>query len=703
MKPENLSLLRVPGRPTVHPSGEWAVVAVQRPDLKDDAYRSRLWRVPLAGGPALALTAGPADSQPVISPDGRWIAFLRGGDGPAQLAVLDARGGEARVLTKHRLGVTGRPAWSPDSSRIAYTAPVPEEGRYGTTEGVGPDAEPARRITTFTYRSDGAGFTLGRPTHVHVLDVPLAAAPSDDAATAVIPLRLTDGELALRDVAWSPDGSAVLALRVRVDRLGADLVRLVLPEAAEPAADPTESLPSEAADRERDGSLVPVPALMVDLGDQSLTIDAFAFGPTSSEVFVLVSDLGSSGEDFVGVNPSLRRGTLSGAELSDLQPLTDPESDDLVDGTGDGAFQVLPDGTVLLRRHRRGRTELVAVEPVDDGVAPVRVLHPGSVTGAVALADGRVVLTATLEDSPGEVLLLEPATLDAAGDDGVTRLTDLGSPLRAALAGSGVRVSREVSDAVAPDGYPVHGWVVTPDPEVYGSGPYPVLLMVHGGPYAAYEDVFFDEVQVAAGAGYAVVYGNPRGSAGYGSAHGRSIIGGFGTVDADDVLALLDAALAADPALDPDRVGVMGGSYGGYMTAWLTTRSDAAERFRGAIVERGFLDPVSFEGSSDIGWFFGLRYLGEDADLVAAQSPMAHIADVTTPTLVIHSEQDWRCPVEQGQRWYVGLKRRGVEAELLLFPGEGHELSRSGRPKHRRQRFEAVLEWWSRYLGAAES
>ena len=196
-----------------------------------------------------------------------------------------------------------------------------------------------------------------------------------------------------------------------------------------------------------------------------------------------------------------------------------------------------------------------------------------------------------------------------------------------------------------------------------------------------------------------MVHGNPRGSAGYGAEHGRAIRGGFGTVDTDDVLALLDAALA-DPALDAGRVGVMGGSYGGYLTAWLTTRTG---RFAGAIVERGFLDPVSFVGSSDIGWFFGLEYLGDAATAdgaaaVAAQSPMAHVGAVTTPTLVIHSEQDWRCPVEQGQRWFVELKRRGVQVELLLFPGEGHELSRSGRPSHRRARFEHVLRWWGEHL-----
>lgn len=716
MKPEHLSLLRTPGRPTVHPGGEWAVVAVTRPDLEADAYRSRLWRIPLDGGPAVALTAGPNDSQPVVSPDGRWLAFLRGGDGPPQLAVVDTRGGEPRVLTSHRLGVTGRPAWSPDSSRLAYTAPVPEEGRFGTVDGVGAEAEPARHITTFTYRSDGAGFTIGRPTHVHVVDLPLPAAPIDGEPAAPAPLRLTDGDAPFRDAAWLADGSGLLALRGRADALVTELVRLGLPAApdadeAEDAAAADDAATGDVptkADRERDGVLVPVPRTPVELGRAGLTVEAFGVVPQDDVapaaadesdavghgLVLLVADLGPDGLGFIGTNPSLWRGVLRGAAVQDVAVLTDPESDDLAGGTGEAGFGLLADGGVLLRRVRRGRTELVSV----DGAGSVRIVHPGSVTGAVALPDGRVVASATLPDSPGEVLLIEAATLDAGGEDGITRLTDLAAPLRAELGAGGVRRSLEVRGAVAPDGYPLHGWVVLPDPAVHGEGPYPVLLSVHGGPYAQYEDVFFDEVQVSAGAGYAVVYGNPRGSAGYGSAHGRSIIEGFGTLDADDVLGLLDAALAAHPELDASRVGVTGGSYGGYMAAWLTTRPDAGERFRGAIVERGFLDPVSFEGSSDIGWFFGLRYLGEDAESVAAQSPMARIGDVVTPTLVIHSEHDWRCPVEQGQRWYVGLRRRGVEAELLLFPGEGHELSRSGRPKHRLQRFRAVLDWWERQL-----
>ena len=244
--------------------------------------------------------------------------------------------------------------------------------------------------------------------------------------------------------------------------------------------------------------------------------------------------------------------------------------------------------------------------------------------------------------------------------------------------------------ATAPDGYPVHGWVVLPE----GDGPHPVLLMIHGGPFAGYTPAFFDEAQVYAEAGYAVVMCNPRGSAGYGRDHGRAIQGDFGNLDSADVLAFLDHAVTTVPGLDGARVGIMGGSYGGYLTAWIIAHD---HRWAGAIVERGYLDPASFVGASDIGWFFPAQYNGTKAEQ-DAQSPMLLAGDVTTPTLVIHSELDLRCPLSQGLQYYTVLKQAGVDAELLVFPGENHELSRSGTPWHRRQRFEAILDWWARHL-----
>lgn len=272
-------------------------------------------------------------------------------------------------------------------------------------------------------------------------------------------------------------------------------------------------------------------------------------------------------------------------------------------------------------------------------------------------------------------------------------LTDFGAPLRD---DTGVRPLHEVT-VTADDGYPVHGWVVLPD----GPGPHPVLLDIHGGPFTQFGWHLYDEAQVLAAAGYAVLLANPRGSAGYGEHHARTIIGAMGERDAADLLDFLDGVLADPPAgaaLDTNRIGVLGGSYGGYMTAWLTAHPRAAGRFAAAIVERGFLDPETFLGTSDIGWFFGDEYLGTEPQRRVAQSPMHAVDRVRTPTLVIHSERDHRCPLEQGQRYFAALHRNGVPVQFLVFPGESHGLTREGQPRHRRQRFDHLLRWWARYL-----
>jgi dipeptidyl aminopeptidase/acylaminoacyl peptidase len=187
---------------------------------------------------------------------------------------------------------------------------------------------------------------------------------------------------------------------------------------------------------------------------------------------------------------------------------------------------------------------------------------------------------------------------------------------------------------------------------------------------------------------------NPRGSAGYGRAHALAIHEAFGGWDAVDVLAFLDHAVATVPGLAADRVGIMGGSYGGYLTAWLIA---GEHRFSGAIVERAYLDPRSFVGPSDIGWFFAVGCHGDEASM-DAQSPLRLVGQVRTPTLVIHSENDLRCPLATAERYYTELRLHGVDAALLVFPGESHELSRSGTPHHRKARFDHILTWWGEHL-----
>ena len=278
----------------------------------------------------------------------------------------------------------------------------------------------------------------------------------------------------------------------------------------------------------------------------------------------------------------------------------------------------------------------------------------------------------------------ELARLDG---DKLVPLSDFGADVRPVL------LPIDEIDASAPDGYPVHGFLAVPE----GDGPHPVLLMIHGGPFTQYGWTNLDEAQVYAAAGYAVVYGNPRGSSGYGEAHGRYILGDVGAKQAPDVLALLEAALER-PDLDSSRLGVLGGSHGGYMTSWLVGHD---HRFRAAVSERAVNAPDSFEGSSDIGWDFVDELYGPDPEQRRVESPLTYADDIRTPLLIVHSEQDWRCPIEQAQRLYVALRKRDAEVEMLLFPGEGHELSRSGVPSHRIARLDAVLEWFGRHLASS--
>ncbi|MCU1574369.1 MAG: peptidase [Micrococcaceae bacterium] len=669
MKIEHLPLLQSVSAPTLHPDGTRVVAAVTRPDLTADAYVGQLWEVPVEGGTLRRLTRGFRDTAPQYSHNGELLAFLRAGpDGPAQLFFVEAGGGEPRQLTDAKLGVQSFD-WSPDSQRIVYAARVPEEGRYGTVDGVPAGAEDARVITGYQFRMNGVGYTADKRLQLFVLEVPPVdaeppvaprgrarkALPADEPFSAVPPSRqLTDADADHTAPRFAPDGSTILFTAALHDGAEADLVS--------------------------DVYLVPVdggtPERLTNQGvPEYVGAAAATYSADGRWLFHLASDLGTSGRDFVGRHTSLF--VAEAANPANVRRLTDPASIDLTEN-GDRLVTVGPDAVLVLDRSRGG-VRLLRISA--DGQTQVLVDGPRLVLGVDAVGE-TVAVSYTDGNTVGDL-----AVVAQGSDTSLRPLTDFSAAFRNE---AGVVPLHEVSYQ-APDGYPVHGWLLLPE----GPGPHPVLLNIHGGPFAQYGWGLFDEAQVYAAAGYAVLMCNPRGAAGYGLEHGKAIKEAMGTVDLDDVLAFLDGALAEHGELDNERLGVMGGSYGGYLTAWTIAHD---HRFTAAIVERGYLDPVSFVGSSDIGWFFSNEYTGEDPDAIRAQSPMAVVDQVQTPTLVLHSEDDLRCPVEQAHRYYTALKMGGVPTELVVFPGENHELSRSGTPHHRKQRFEHILNWWSRYL-----
>jgi dipeptidyl aminopeptidase/acylaminoacyl peptidase len=314
-----------------------------------------------------------------------------------------------------------------------------------------------------------------------------------------------------------------------------------------------------------------------------------------------------------------------------------------------------------------------------------------TVTGFAVRPDASgLVFSATDSRTPGELHWIE---------DGQERqLTDLGSRFREQV---DVRPTERFT--FLRDDAELDVWAVLPAAlDTAAPHSVPILFTIHGGPTAQYGEQFFDEFQVGAGAGYLVVGTNPRGSSGRGTDWARAVVGVWddgGSVDILDLEAVVDAVLDRYPQADPSRVGVMGGSYGGYAVARLLPRTD---RYGSAIVERGLLQWESFAGTSDIGPYFDRMFLGaapgEEATPHRAASPVWTAAGIVTPTLVLHSEHDWRCPIEQGEQLFVALRRAGVDTELVRFPDEGHELSRSGKPRHRVERFEVVLEWHDRHL-----
>jgi dipeptidyl aminopeptidase/acylaminoacyl peptidase len=379
----------------------------------------------------------------------------------------------------------------------------------------------------------------------------------------------------------------------------------------------------------------------------------------------------------------------TGGELRPIDPAFDRHS-----GVGPSLSEAvppawLPDGSLVTAAQDRGAVGLVQAREgrPTRWLAPApRVVH----AHAVAPRAGRAALVVSTPTRPPEVALLDLAS----GRE--TAVTDLNAGWRA-----GVRlvVPERLAVTTAPD-VDVDAWVMPPAALEPGRR-YAVLLNIHGGPFSQYGEGFLDEFQVYTGGGYGVVYANPRGSSGRDTAFARALIGDLGGPDCHDVLAAFEAALARAPWADGTRLAVMGGSYGGFLTSWIVGHD---HRFRAAISERAVNDWYSFLGTSDIGSYFAPEYLGpgalihEDAGALLRQSPLTYARHVRTPLLILHSEDDLRCPIAQAELLWTVLRQAGKDAEFVRVPDETHELSRSGRPSHRVERFRVILDFLARRL-----
>ncbi len=637
MKPDDLGRLRLPSDPRLAPDGRAVAFVVTCIDLEEDRYNHQIWL--WDGEEAAPFTAGRADTSPRWSPDGEWLAFLRkgtGDDDQPQVALMPRSGGEAQVVTDFALGAREL-EWSPTEGKLAVVG-VSYTDEWAELDDEERGRRP-KRITELPYRGDGAGWTFDRRSHVYVLDV----------ATTTLD-QLTDGPYDDGGVVWRPDGAAVAFLSARHDRRGLD-----------PAAQAWE--------------------VGLDGGEPRPLSEPAGFGLLSYAPDGTFYGLGEPDTQALPSVGSMYQRQADGG-YRDMLPDLDRSILFYSPPVAPAGPQWLDDGGFVTLLENEGRVEAIRVGPdwqVEPFVGGDRVLT-GITVNDDASAAAFVASTAT---DPGELWWHE------AGVE--RRLTVLNDEF---VAEAGLVAPEEFRVEV--DGTDVHGWVYLPQRD----GDVPLLLNIHGGPATQYGFGFFDEFQVYVGAGYGVVAINPRGSSGYGDEHMRAVVDEWPTEmppDLRDFVTAVDAALERFPRLDRDRMGVMGGSYGGLATIRLLAVDG---RFSSAVAERGLYSWTSFNGTSDIGTYFGEWYLGslDDHERMWRASPLAYADDIDTPTLVIHSEADYRTPIEQGEQLFTLLMRRGVPTEMLRFPGEGHELSRSGTPTHRVERFEAILEWHARHL-----
>lgn len=662
---DDLMAMKFPGDSQLSPCGKHIVFTLTTMDLEKNGYESTLWMLdkkedgwsePRQFTNHQNKDKLYRDTTPRWSACGKGIYFMSNRSGRNQLWAISLKGGEAKQVTTWEDGMAGLTFNPANPDEVAFSSYVPGSKQEQKNKDM-------RVITKIRYKFNGMGFLDPRPRHLFTLNLKTGEYK-----------QVTDGKFTENSPVYSPDGKTLAFVGSRIEDDDINEINNVW-------------------------------TVDIESGEIKAVTnnEGMAHSPSFSPDGKYIAYLGhEKGQGRNGVNTSILVRPVEGGDAINLTEKYDltignNSGGDARADAGSGPYKWLGDSSgIYALVAEAGATNIYKFTIEDQAKSMVTTgLH-----GMTSFS----ALPAKTENGEMPVSYIVDCSIYASnvyvkevGAEKGQRLTALNTKLNEAA----YIALMEPLSTISRDDVEVHGWILKP----YGfdeTKKYPLVLHIHGGPYGASGWSFFHEYQLLAAQGYAVLISNPRGSATYGEKHSLGVIGDWGGGDYADVMAITDQAIKENSWIDSERLGVTGGSYGGYLTNWIITQTD---RFKAAVTARSISNMYTKYGVSDIGWVGNKSGMGGvdlwdegGEEFIMSRSPIRYAPNVKTPLMFIHSEEDHRCTMEQAEQFYTALMRLGNKCEFIRFIGENHDLSRTGKPQNRYDRLAQIVRWFETYL-----